>query len=439
MVYGMFSHSLEKTDHELIESKAREYSALYQKDGINGLKKMVTDIRTREESSHFLVRLVNEEGASLFYHAPVNHERFDVAEVEKTLEKKPHGGQWQFILADIDDDKLEILTVATGDGTFLQVGKSADGREDLLESLRDIFLIALVTTIGIAGVSGILLSNGVLAPVRALVSTIQRIQKGNLTARVTTAHSGDELEMLSSLFNAMLDKIQALLQAMKETQDNVAHDLRTPMTRFRSIAEIALRKDQTPEFYKEALSEGLECSEEILTLINTLMEITEADAGAIRLALKSVPVNEVIVEVLDLYEMTAEDKRIAIKVSCLEPLIVKADRGYLKRVLSNLLDNAIKYTDEGGSIEISARQSDKMVVISFRDTGVGVDKKDLERIWNRLYRGDKSRSRAGLGLGLSVVQAVVKAHGGSVAVESELGQGSIFSVSLPSASSRSAV
>lgn len=430
LIYGLFSHKLAEADHELIESKITEYAALYLKDGVAGLKKISTDPKIRDEGSHFLVRLVNEAGESLYYHAPLNHERFDVTEVERHLEAKPHDGKWEFIFADVDDDSLEILTSAVGDGTYLQVGKSSDEREDLLENLRDIFLFGMLTTIIIAVIAGAIFTGRALAPIRNLVSTMQRIESGNLKARVDIPAAGEELETLSIVFNSMLDKIQALLTAMKETQDNVAHDLRTPMTRFRYIAERALEKGQTPEAYKEALSESLECSTEILTLVNTLMEINEADAGAIRLDLKPISVNKVIEEVIDLYELCAEEKGLKLKMDCPEMLSVMADYGYFKRVLSNLIDNAVKYSDKG-TITVSASRIESMVALKVKDNGIGIDARELGRVWERLYRGDKSRSRAGLGLGLSVVHSVVRAHGGAVSVESSLGSGSLFSVFFP--------
>ncbi|MGZ3710491.1 MAG: sensor histidine kinase [Bdellovibrionota bacterium] len=431
-VYGLFSYNLEKRDHELIESKVTEYSTLYLKDGISGLQKLATDPKIGDGGAHFLVRLVNDSGESLFFHAPINHQHFDMSDVEKRLKSKPVNGQWQYILSQEDDDSLEVLTMATGDGTFLQVGNSSDSREDLLEDLRDIFLAAMLTTILIAAVGGIFFTNRVLRPIRALVSTMQNIQSGNLRARVNAPNTGDELDTLTSVFNAMLDKIQALLQAMKETQDNVAHDLRTPMTRFRNIAELALQKEQSAETYREALSEGLECSAEIITLVNTLMEITEAEAGAIKLDLKPVSLSKVLSEVIDLYELSAEDKGLELKLDCHSNLKVNADYGYLKRVLSNLLDNAIKYTDLG-SVKIECQRLGNMVEIHFHDSGIGIGPSEISRIWDRLFRGDKSRSRAGMGLGLSVVRSVVKAHGGTVSVKSELGKGSSFTVAFPAA------
>lgn len=431
LTYSLFDHDLKKNDHELIESKVTEYTALYLKDGIAGLKKISTDPKIRDEGSRFLVRLVNEEGKSLFYHAPLNHERFDVTEVEKRLEARPHHGKWQYIFADVDDDSLEILTSAAGDGTYLQVGNSSDEREDLLESLRDIFILGILTTLLLAAVAGVLFARRALAPVRNLVDTMRRIQVGNMEARVAVTQSGDELETLSRVFNSMLDKIQSLLVAMKETQDNVAHDLRTPITRFRNIAESALQdRSASPEKYREALSEGLECSNEIVNLVNTLMEINDADAGAIKLRLKPVNVRKVVDESVDLYDLIAEEKGIRLEVESEPGLEVMADELYLKRVMSNLLDNAIKYTD-AGTVTISAQRMQEMVAIAVKDTGIGIEQNELEKVWDRLYRGDKSRSRAGSGLGLSLVKSVVKAHGGTVAAESTPGQGSVFSVFFP--------
>jgi signal transduction histidine kinase len=293
-------------------------------------------------------------------------------------------------------------------------------------------LIAIVPIIFFAYLGGIFVADRALNPIRQLINTLNSIVgSGKVDVRVPVQQTDRLHGELISLFNMMLEKIESLMNGMRNVLDNVAHDLRTPITRLRGTAEMAIQSGESAGDLREALGDCIEESERILIMLNTLMDVSEAETGAMKLEEEEMNVAPLIEDVVELYSYVAEEKGVSVHKGFPEELYLKGDRNWIRQVLANLLDNAIKYTPSGGRIDIEAFRREQEVAITVKDTGVGISPEELDRIWERLYRGDKSRSQRGLGLGLSLVKAIVGAHRGYVEVSSVPGAGSVFTVYLP--------
>jgi len=421
VTYYLTKVSLEQRDHQILQSKLGDYASVYARGGFNTLAAMV---RAEQQTApeRLFVRVVSRG-------------------VEAVVLSNPNG--W-------DPSKIETATVPLSDGTLVQVGKSTEAREDLLARFRAALGLVTLLVVVIALGGGWLVTQSAVTPIRRLTAAVRRIiRTGRTDARVPvdgppgSPGNNDAIGELTELFNVMLDKIEGVVAAMRGALDNVSHDLRTPLTRLRGTAELALASPPDLERYREALALCVEESDRVLVMLNTLMDISEAESGTMQLRREPVPLSEVVERAVDLYKDVADAKGVTLSVSPSPvasgfsrtggdtDVVVNGDRTRLEQVAANLIDNAVKYTPSGGRVAVEVRRENGNAVLRVRDTGPGIPPDELPRIWTRLFRGDASRAERGLGLGLSLVKAIVEAHGGTVAVESEPGKESVFTVSLP--------
>jgi len=424
--YVFLSSSL-RDNRKAIQVKLHELLLLGQKAGVNAIAQ-AADAQPASRRTAFFVRILNRNNQVVFLNTPRLWAKFEVGSVVD----RPVEGAWQYLTANGDGDVLEVTSEKLPSGDLLQVGRTREDREEILEDYRNTITAVTIPMMLIALVGGALFAFRSVRPIRSLIQTTQSIiETGRMDVRVPEAGSGDELDELTKLFNRMLERIEGLITGMREALDNVAHDLRTPVTRLRGLAEIGLQGEPSPQQCREALVNCLEESERMLTLLNSLMDISEAETGTMRLRLVTVKMAELLGEIIDLYQYVGEEKNISVSTECSPDITVIADRSRLSQGLANLLDNALKYNSPGGRVIIEVRQERQHTTIVVKDNGTGIPAEEIPKIWDRLHRGDKSRSEPGLGLGLSLVRAIVHAHKGHIDVQSQLGAGSTFTVRLP--------
>jgi signal transduction histidine kinase len=309
-------------------------------------------------------------------------------------------------------------------GFRLLVGRDLEERERLSDIVFTAgrWSLAVVVVLGIAG--GLFVTRRVLKRVDAMTETTRTIMDGNLTGRLPIAGTGDELDRLASNLNAMLERIEALMRGLKEVSDNIAHDLKTPLTRLRNRCEEALRLAEDESQYRQALENTIEESDALIRTFNALLMIARAESGQARDGMSDFDAAEIARGVGDLYEPLADDKGIQLKVVAPAAAPVHGNRELISQALANLVDNAIKYgastagvNGAESEIVVRALQEGDRILLSVADGGHGIPEADRGRAVERFVRLEQSRSLPGSGLGLSLASAVARLHGGELRLE----------------------
>lgn len=314
-----------------------------------------------------------------------------------------------------------VRSVELGNGMRLVVGRDVVERRGYSAIILQSFFFGVVGIILFSVVAGGVTARRVLKRIDTIRDTSTKIMSGNLSERVPITKRNDEFDGLARNLNAMLDRIEQLLQGLKEVTDNVAHDLKTPLTRLRNQAEGALRDTASPETKEKALETVIAESDKLIQTFNALLMIARVEAGAPSGALSEIDVSSIVSDVAELYTPVAEDEGIEITTNIAEGVTLKANRELIGQAMVNLLENAMKYAkpEDGtpGQIAVSLKRDGGSVVIVVADNGPGIAEADRSRVLERFVRLEKSRSEPGSGLGLALVNAVARLHAGNFRIE----------------------
>ena len=326
--------------------------------------------------------------------------------------------------------EVRVASGRTAANFILELGQSLGEVEALLAALRNGIFVALPTLLLLGGPIGWFMARRALRGVEVVTATALRIADGAIEERVPVGSHGDELDRLALAFNGMLDRIESLITGMREVTDNLAHDLRTPLARMRVAAERSATHAAGHEEGRALAGTMTEECDRMLQILNSTLEIAEAQAGAATLVLEDVDLAAVAEEAHEIFGTLAEDAGVALVFEPHPPCAVRADRGRVQRIVANLIDNALKFTPAGGRVTLRVAEADAWVTFEVKDTGLGIAPTELPRVFERFYRGDRSRTGLGSGLGLSLARAFARAHGGDLTAVSTPGVGSVFTLRL---------
>ncbi len=327
-----------------------------------------------------------------------------------------------------------IRTAITRDKNFtIFVGYPLDELREALENLYSIFLILIPIALVVSVIGGLYLANKSLKPVNEVTRRARRITAENLDQTIPVSNPNDEIGRLTTTINNMIRRLHDSFAQIKQFSGDASHELRTPLTIMRGEMELALRTNKSPEEYRQVLASALEEILRLTSIIDNLLLLAKSDQGLYDANFSEVDLSSLVTELYDDSEVLAEPKNIRVELKKQGSITIVGDNVRLRQLFLNLIDNAIKYTPEGGSVTLSVEQKNGMALFSVQDTGLGIPQEDIERVFDRFYRVDKARSRelGGAGLGLSIAKWIAELHRGSIKVESAVNKGSTFTVELP--------
>ncbi len=373
-----------------------------------------------------IIEVTNKYGAISFRSFPTQAESLDVGEVPLNT--------------------IKIQTLQNQKGTDLRVAATRTNDLDIyvayplselteaLDNLFSIFLILIPVALTISVGGGWWLAYQSLKPVDEITRAVQEITAQNLDRRIPERSVNDEIGRLTSTFNQMITRLRNSFDQIRQFSADASHELRTPLTIMRGEVELALRYPKEPDEYRRVLVSNLEEVLRLSAIVDNLLTLSKAEFGRFEvLKEEDVALHDLVAELYDDCQMLATKKNIVIELAKNEKLTVRGDRIKLRQLLMNLVDNAIKYTPEQGRIVLTSVRENGFAKIHVKDSGIGIPKEDLQKIFDRFYRVDKARTRelGGSGLGLSIAKWIAELHNGRIEVESEPSKGSVFTVILP--------
>ncbi len=425
--YRLYAETIERMDLELL-TDAHEYATLMAEKGFQSIRKKLLENAESEDPDEEFFRLINSVGDILVSSDMSAWGQVDRRQALSGLKNSRSDHVAQTIELPGGEYKARMITAKIGPSLFIQTGETLEETDAYLEIFRNLLFFLIAILILVSSFIGWALARRALADMQEVSQTAEDITRGAYDRRVKISGRLKETQQLGATINIMLDRIQNLLQTMQQINDNIAHDLRSPLARIRGIAEMTIVKDKPIDDYKEMAISTIEECDTLIDMINTMLDITEVEAGVHMVKSEVFDLSAVVSGACELFRPIAAEKEINLKSIPPDRLPFNGDRKRMQRIVSNIIENAIKYTSAHGDVIVSAHNEQGSIIIDVEDTGTGISENDLPNIFKRFYRCDQSRSQSGAGLGLSLVKAFTESMKGTIQVKSQPNRGSVFSL-----------
>ncbi|MCG8613960.1 MAG: ATP-binding protein [Pseudomonadales bacterium] len=403
----------DQTD-ETIEAEVLGLAEQYQRHGLNGLVSVIRERVARDPNGKSVYLFTARNRVKL----AGNLDQWPVEVLSK--ESLSEEGWLNFVLEkenspwNVDRLVRGKIFVVHGELSLL-VGRDIQELMTVKKLIERALSWGMGITLAFALMGGVMMTRSMARRIEMFNVTSQRIMNGNLALRIPTKGTHDDFDQLAANLNMMLDRIVQLMEGIRHVSDNIAHDLKTPLTRLRNQLETTLLMVKEPEA-KEEVGKALAEADQMLATFNALLRIARLESGGKLTHVSEVDVSALVLDAVEFYEVLAEEKEQRLELSVAPDVQVNGDRDLLFQAISNLIDNAIKYTPAHGTIKVEVETVGVQVIIRVLDSGIGIPESEREKVFQRFYRVAKSRSEPGNGLGLSLVSAIVSLHEGRIAL-----------------------
>jgi heavy metal sensor kinase len=432
-IYGGVSHFLRRNLHESVLRDTLEVASIVQENANerdeNAIGREVGE-HFSPESNDRAIRVMGQDGTQFYlsgaaqvlppWSGPVTGgEAYDTT-------YQPKGEAKALV-------RTQVVQAESGKKYFVQVAASEANNNEILRDLLGVLALAMLLATAIAVTGGVFLIRSALRPLDNMAARAQKITSRSLHERMPVSNTGDELQQLSISLNRMIERLEEAFHHISRFSADASHELRTPLTIMRGELEDAVQNPKLDTDVRATLGTVLEETVRLSKIVDQLLTMSRLDAGEAFLEVSRFDFAELVRTTVEYMRLLADEKKLTLEVDARDPVQVEGDPSRLQQVVVNLLDNAIKYTPNGGAVTVGVQPESGRAVLTVTDTGIGISQEAQEHIFERFYRTDKARSRqlGGTGLGLSIVKSIGAAHGGRVSVQSAEGSGSTFRFEIP--------
>lgn len=434
VLYGVLSRSLERRLDEALLTQANTATALMREEmeEMRGDAQAAASGVIAEMQPRSSVVVILQDKTMLASSAPVPRAGLDLA-AAKVLTGSTADSMWHWSDWGKHGAHGAARAVSIGKRTFVVMAvESLDSIAQELQVVRDTLWVVIPLLLAAAGVGGYVLTRRGLAPLDSMAEQSRRITGDSLHTRLTIGNAAEELSTLAASFNELLSRLDQSFESMRRFVQDASHELRTPLAVIQGEADVALSRDRSAAEYKESLATIQEESRRLARLVDDLLNLASADAGHVQLRVEELYLNDLLAECCRSVRPLAAARNIELECQSGHDVAVRGDEELLRRMILNLLDNAIRYTPPGGRVSAAVETLGSEVRIQVADTGIGIPPEASSHVFERFYRADKARSRqeGGFGLGLSIVKWIAESHHGAVELASQPGHGSTFTVHL---------